>query len=657
MSGIVGIVNLDGGPVDRDLLQRMTGFMTFRGPDTQAICIEGNVGFGQTMLRTTYEAETETQPLTLDGNVWLTADARIDGRAELIAELEAKLRRSVRVAAHQSGSERSPNDAELILLAYEAWGEECVKHLIGDFAFAIWDARQRRLFCARDHFGVRLFYYAVVGNTFVFSNTLECIRRHPAVSDNLNEVAIGDYLLFALNQDLASTVFADIQRLPQASCLSLSKDKRTTRTFWQPPTDACVRLAQPEDYVEQFKQLFSRAISDRLRTDKISVSMSGGLDSTSIAAVANDLLPGAAEPALQACCVVYDRLIPDEERKYSALAAAAIQIPIVHIAADDFRLFQERVPHELEQPEPFLMNATSAQFNESLDTMAKFSRVALSGYDGDAFMSEPAGAHFQHLARELRIQTLFNDMAWYVRAQRQLPPIGFRTRLRRMAGTYPPNGLCPEWIEESFWKRLRLNERWEEFNSEPATSHPTRPYAFRVLSSTSWAPLFEGYDAGTNRLALEMRHPLVDVRLVEFLLGIPVVPWCVHKEILKQAMADKLPKEIINRPKTTLAGDPLRSLIRETDVRFVEDFKATPQLGEFVDLGKSRRVRGQEDSDILWTNLRPFALNHWLTYSFPLREVRSKNHCGKENRNPSAESTAPREETVPITATDHLRSY
>src|SRR5260370_40495699 len=147
MSGIVGIINLDGAPVDRDLLRRMTEFMTFRGPDAQEIWIDGNVGFGHTMLRTTWEAETEKQPLTLDGKVWLTADARIDGRTELIAELEAKLRTKVQISRGSNGNSsesRIPNDAELILLAYEAWGEDCVKHLIGDFAFALWDKRECR---------------------------------------------------------------------------------------------------------------------------------------------------------------------------------------------------------------------------------------------------------------------------------------------------------------------------------------------------------------------------------------------------------------------------------------------------------------------------------------------------------------------------------
>ena len=130
MSGIVGIVNLDGAPIDRDLLTRLTESMTFRGPDSQLIVIDRHAGFGHTMLRTTHEAATETQPITLDGKLWLTADARLDGRDELIEKLTAS----------HSLSRSKPNDAELILFAYNAWQENCVDHLIGDFAFAIWNA-------------------------------------------------------------------------------------------------------------------------------------------------------------------------------------------------------------------------------------------------------------------------------------------------------------------------------------------------------------------------------------------------------------------------------------------------------------------------------------------------------------------------------------
>jgi len=619
MSGIVGIVDLDGAPVDRDLVARMTAFMSFRGPDAQEILIDGNVGFGHTMLRTTFEAQTELQPITLDGKAWLTADARIDGSAQLIAELEGKLQRRLRFSVPSNGhgpDERVPNDAELILYAYEAWGEDCIQHLIGDFAFAIWDTRKRQLFCARDPFGVKPFYYAHVGNAFVFSNTLNCLRLHPTVSDELNEVAIGDYLLFGLNQDLASTTFRDIQRLPQASYLTVSIEGRRIHQFWNAPTSGQIRFPKSEDYVERFKQLFSEAISDRLRTTTVSVSMSGGLDSTSVAAVARELLPGssAASP-LRAYAVVYDRLIPDQERHFSTLAASALQIPIKHIAADDYPLFDERASHAVEQPEPFLVNPTVAQFNELLSSMAAHSRVALSGWDGDALMNEPANSHFAALAKGLKIRKLVADASSFISSHRQLPPIGFRTRLKRLVGTYPRKSYCPEWIDESFTRDLNLRERWIQFTSEPAKAHRTRPYAFRALASTNWAPLFECHDAGVSRLALEVRHPMIDVRLVEFLLSIPAVPWCVNKEILRVAMAGKLPTAVLNRPKTPLAGDPALRRVKESSVRFVDNFKPVSALWKFVNIAACPAVAGEQNSDRLWANLRPFELNHWLENS------------------------------------------
>src|SRR5260370_2251119 len=240
MSGIVGIINLDGAPVDAELLRRMTDSMTFRGPDAQEVWVDGNVGLGHTMLRTTWEAETEKQPLSLDGRVWLTADARIDGRAELISELEIKLGTKLRIPERSkpNGScSETPNDAELILHAYHAWGEDCVKHLIGDFAFAIWDGRKRRLLCVRDQFGVKPFYYARVANCFVFSNTLNCVRLHPAVSTTLNGFAIGDFLLWGENQEPATTAFADIARLPGANVLAISASDHGVRRDWSAPTD------------------------------------------------------------------------------------------------------------------------------------------------------------------------------------------------------------------------------------------------------------------------------------------------------------------------------------------------------------------------------------------------------------------------------------
>src|SRR6185436_9747601 len=133
MSGIVGIVSRQGAGVDERQLRRMTDFLAYRGPDGRRTWLCGPAGFGHTLLRTTSEPQDEVQtgqPATLDGRVWITADARVDGRSDLVRQLESRGRVDL----------RSASDAQLILHAYHAWADECVDHLLGDFAFAIWDA-------------------------------------------------------------------------------------------------------------------------------------------------------------------------------------------------------------------------------------------------------------------------------------------------------------------------------------------------------------------------------------------------------------------------------------------------------------------------------------------------------------------------------------
>src|ERR1700731_3593195 len=192
----------DGAPVDRQLLQALTDFMSYRGPDASEIWHSGEVGLGQTMLKTTRQSCGERQPASLDDRIWMTADARLDERGALILLLRA---------SSCDVSESAP-DSELVLRSYATWGSNCVGHLRGDFAFAIWDARAKVLFCARDRFGIKPFYYAQLKNLFLFSNTFNCLRAHPDVSGELNDSAIADFLLFGLNLDETTTTFRDVQR-------------------------------------------------------------------------------------------------------------------------------------------------------------------------------------------------------------------------------------------------------------------------------------------------------------------------------------------------------------------------------------------------------------------------------------------------------------
>ncbi|HSE19589.1 MAG TPA: asparagine synthase-related protein [Pyrinomonadaceae bacterium] len=464
-------------------------------------------------------------------------------------------------------------DAELILSAYKKWGDTCVNHLIGDFAFAIWDDRRQQFFCARDHFGVKPFFFTFIDNEFSFSSRLNDLRQNPKVSNTLNEIAVGDYLLFGVNQDLSTTIFKDIQRLPPGHSLTVANGLLTKRRYWPPEGFNELRFRDPDSYVERFSELLSQAVSDRVGADRVAVSMSGGLDSTSLAAIARD-----QNKDVHAFSVVYDSLIPDEERHYSTLAADYLQIPITHLNADRYTLFDEQVPGEMNQPEPFQISPLTGQFNDLLRLSAKYSPVMLTGYDGDAIINAPNPSRLR----------------------------GVKKTIRRFLGKRTPPATIPDWLDESFAKRTDLVERWKKPSVDPAS--PANPL---------WTALFEGYDPGSTKLNLEVRHPFIDVRLVEFLASIPVHPWRTNKHILRVAMKDQLPLAVLNRQKTPLAVDPALQLARRASVICLERFEVSPQLRAFVNLNRRRSLADEETSDGLWANLRIFALNYWLINSQP----------------------------------------
>ena len=276
MSCIVGIVRLDGVPVDKALLQGMTHAMRRRAPDYSHVWSAGGVGFGHAMLLIPPASRDRHQPCTLDNQVWITADARIDGRAELV--------QSLRTAGRAVLTEAP--DVELILHAYAAFGEAFLDHLIGDFAFALWDARSQKLICARDHFGVRPFYFVQTDLILMFASDIDALRMCPTVSGTLDDTAVGDFLLFGVYLDARMTIYRDIRCLKPASSLHFGHEGLRIQRHWSIPTNAEVRYKNKSDYVDRFKELFEQAVVDRMCEGPLALELSGGMDCTSIAAVA-----------------------------------------------------------------------------------------------------------------------------------------------------------------------------------------------------------------------------------------------------------------------------------------------------------------------------------------------------------------------------------
>ena len=619
MSGIVGILNFDGAPVDGELLQRMTAAMTYRGPDGQAIWRRANVGFAHAALHTTLESHGENQPESLDQRLWITADARIDGGAELRAKLKAKGRTGI------------ATDAALILHAYDVWGTDCLKHLLGDFAFAIWDSARRRLFCARDQLGLKPFYYARAGSAFVFGNTLDCLRLHPGVSDRLSDQAIGDFLLFGLSFQDAATAFHDIHRLAPAHCLTARDDGFRIQRYWSMPTDGYVRYRSAADYIERFKELLRAAVKDRLRTDNIAVLMSGGLDSTSLAAVACDL--GSHDGAnlnLRAHTIVYDKLFTCEERHFAALTARALGIPIEYLAADDYTLYERWDTLELHTPEP-AHYPLLAIYADHYRQVAARARVALVGDGGDPILCPPL-SRFKSMLKQGRWLRLVGEVGGYAIAHGgKLPPLGFRSGFKQWLGLWAPERPAyPSWLNADFESRAGLRDRWREVYAAPALIHPHRPEAYQKLTAPYWSGYFESLDPSVTSVPLEIRSPYFDLRLINFLLAIPPLPWSVDKELLRAAMRGKLPEPIRLRPKTPLAGDPTFEVLRRSQSASVDDFVAQRELGEFVERRRLPRVFpvGPEDRLNYYLKLMPCSLNYWLrnSQSAKLKPTRRPNH-------------------------------
>jgi asparagine synthase (glutamine-hydrolysing) len=613
LSGFVGILNLDGAPVDRLLLERLTRFLEFRGPDAQEIWCDGAVGLGHTLLRVTRKrapeatsnADPDKQPADLGRRLWIIADARIDTREELIAKLKAK-------CASAGELSLSTPDARLILLAYNAWGDACVEHLIGDFSFAIWDAHERRLFCARDQFGVKPFFYAHLGSLVIFSNTLNCIRQHPAVSNRLNDLAIADFLLFDMNQNPATTSFVDVQRLPPAHTLTCEREQVSVRRYWELSVTTPIHFSRDEEHVERFRELLDMAVADRLRTNSAGILMSGGLDSPIVAASAQRIFSRTgAVPGLHAYTEVFESLIPHEERHSASLVANALKIPIEYRVNEHCTLFERANQREYHSPEP----THSAWPDTTLDhlrQLAARSRVALTGFGGDPALCGRISVHFRQLIETKQIGRALADAVRYLTVEGRLSRLYLRTRWRIVFASKSQAPVYPGWLNEDLENRLGLRERWESLSRAKTPLAAARPEAHEAMATPMWASVFEMHDSGITRVPVEVRHPIFDLRLVNFLLALPRLPWCCDKELFREAARGDLPDAVRLRRKSPLAADPLIALLKSPEAAWVDRFEQVPKLERYVVRNRIPAVHRERDSWTAWIHLRPLSLNFWL---------------------------------------------
>ncbi|MGE3910879.1 MAG: asparagine synthase-related protein, partial [Chloroflexota bacterium] len=325
MSAIVGMGYRDGRPVDPGVFGRMMKALAHRGDGQPDVWPGESVMLGAWQQRlqpglaaAPHAAMQEAGPFVA------VVDARLDNRVELLDALDL---------------DRQPSDvlsdAALVLAAYARWGAACPDRLLGDFAFAIWDRRERQLFCARDHAGVKPFYFATTPDTVAFATEASPLLLVPGVSGRPDDAQIADYLTGDLD-DPAATFFAGVRRLPPGHALVADASGTRTWAFWTPDAKRELALASDTEYEEAFRAVFTEAVRCRLQdAGPVGAMLSGGLDSSAIACVAAGLRPDDAAGGLPVFSCVFDDAPECDERHYQQLVVRSGRFSPVAVAVDD----------------------------------------------------------------------------------------------------------------------------------------------------------------------------------------------------------------------------------------------------------------------------------------------------------------------------------
>jgi len=604
MSGFVGVVDGDGAPVDEALLQRLAGRLAFRGPDGTTVRTVGSAGFCFTLAKTGPAPQSADPPITIDGEQWLLGDVRLDGR-EALRDTLSRLGRALPVSA---------TDEELALHAWRTRGADSGTLLTGDCAFGVWEPAARRLVCVRDVIGAKPLFYGWAGRLFCFSNTLDALRVVPGVDLGLDEHFIGDFLLQGWCSDVDRTVYRGIWRLKPGHLVEFQNRRVITRRFAELPIEEPLNYRRGEEYIEQFQSLFADAVRERLPHGSVAFFMSGGLDSTSVAAIAAQAPDKQRiRGAYKAYTVDFRPLFDDPEPQFAALAAQRFGMPIEMIKIGNERPFAYWTDEAMRFPEP-VHEPFQSRHVQMCRHASRFALVALSGDGGDDLLTGTAMPYARHLIRHGKLSELAKVLGAFLWRRKQLPAMGtgLRGRLRRWGKGEPASAILPPWLCSDFVTRLNLRERLVELNRGYRKDHPLHPGGYDALLRGYWSSVLEEEDAAWLGVPLERRSPFLDTRLVSFLLRVPPVPWCMHKELLRLAMRGLLPEEVRTRRKTPILHSPFSLQAGRLKWSPLPLPSPHPILGDLVDWTKLEATLSSSLGYQGCDDLRPVSLNSWV---------------------------------------------
>ena len=611
MSGIAGCIRFDGRAPDPDTLPAMTEAAAHRGPDGIRSWRGDTAHLAHLALDITAADARENQPLVEDDLV-LVADARIDNRSALCRSLSPHLR-----------SPR-PTDAALILAAYRKWGPDAPSHLIGDFAFAIWDAEAARLFAARDPMGMRSLYYRVEDGRLLVATEVKQILALPSVPARLNEETAVAYLAANFN-DLAHTFYEGIRALPPAHHLVVDRDTVQTERYWDLDPERRIRYDDRREYVEHFRQLLKKAVRARLRsTEPVGLLLSGGLDSTSIASTAGWLHEngGTDLAPLRTYSWAYDQFPECDERYISDPIVDHYDLPATGIDAEAPALLSRDPYVGPDRDEPHVTGFHGLLEHAFERARADGARRLLTGHRGDLVAGQGIFDHLR-LLRTGSWGELWRELRAYARSagvsipatakkflfdpiRRPLWPKGtaewLRGPLRRLYRSInpPPASPYPPWLRPAAKEKSSLPS---SLSPPPGLSDPVRKQRYEAL----FLPLHMQVARLTERVAarhdLTTADPWSDRRLVEFAFAVPPDVLCrrgQNKWIVRTAMDGLMPEPARTRAQKVdphpLQDHALKEQVRPVIEKLLSEWPAEHEP-DLVDPHRLRRYYEQYRAD------------------------------------------------------------
>lgn len=625
MGAIFGVLAWDRAAVEPTRIAALEHALAHRGSDVAGCWSGEGASLGIRLFHTTPESLLETPPKAVGGRgLVIAGDCRIDNREELYRSLGDLV--AVPCA-----------DSALVLAAYERWGGDCVDHLIGDFAFAIFDAGKGELFCARDHFGAKPFCYTRQDGCFAFASEAKALVVAGLAPDEVDEARIADFLLMQLD-DKERTFHRHVRRLPPAHVMVVRRDSVEMRRYWRPLADGSGAHLSDDAAAARFRELFEQALACRLRSvHPVGSFLSGGLDSSAVTVVASRLLASSALPL-----DTFSAVFPEETRSDESAWMALVE----HQAQAEGRPLRRHLflgdrtgPLEVIEEITRCLGAPSSAANLyqpwHMLRMARDAgvRVMLGGHDGDTVVS-----HGFAVLTELAIAGCWDD------ADRQLAEIGtllgnYEGVRKSLARTYLRTVPGHLWRAGHYLRALRaLEQVFRRYGGSRKTmllellGRETSPRD-RGLASASFAGsqvfraqmalprmrmgasaaedhvrgidsglmvcAFEDIECVSSAFGIESRHPFFDKRLVEFCLSLPARQkirdgWT--RVVQREAMRGVLPEPLRTRPDKSNLGHNFNASLKHGGARMDEALATLAGMagkdkqGEYVDAAMLKNV-------------------------------------------------------------------